>query len=353
MKKSNKRNEGTDLGENARPVDGVHGAEAARCAELRRVEEGLDNALAVVEVAFHCDAVDVLVRDRRHLALLDQRRAALREEDEALDAGLAAQAVDRRASSVARRRGDDGHAPLAAARALRLQDVRKDAPEELQRDVLERKRRAVEELEEVERRGGVGAAAFELAHRRDASVAESRAFAVHLAQDRFEIVPRNLLRRDELRHDLGGELPKVLKLRPLQPLLARDARDRVRDEQAAVQRQPAHHRLRERQVLVAAARAAVPRRHFLIWQSLNRCPSIDSYAARAPACRCCPTPPAAHRSQRAAADVPRDASRGGAQVRRLGDLPPRLRNSNIPRRRSEEMTDVQGCFFSKTLEKKQ
>ena len=150
--------------------------------------------------------------------------------------------------------------------------MRKDAPEELQRDVLERKRRAVEELEEVERRGGVGAASFELAHRRDASVAESRAFAVHLAQDRFEIVPRNLLRRDELRHDLGGELPKVLKLRPLQPLLARDARDRVRDEQAAVQRQPAHHRLRERQVLVAAARAAIPRRHdFLIWQRLNRC----------------------------------------------------------------------------------
>ena len=257
-----------NLREDARPVNGVHSAEAAGRPELRGVEEGLDDALAIVEVAFHCNTVDILIRDRCHLALLDQRRATLREQDEALDARLAAQAVDRRASSVTRRCGDDSHAPLAAARALRLQDVCKDTPKELERDVLEGKGRPVEELEQVERRSAVRAAAFELAHGRHTSVAELRALAVHLAQDRFEIGARNLLRRNELRHDLGGELPEVLELRPLQPLLARDARDRVRDKQPAVQRQPAHHRLRERQVPVAAARAAVPCRHDLLFPSL-------------------------------------------------------------------------------------
>jgi len=82
------------LRKHATPVDAVHGAEVHSVPEGRVVEARLDDVLAVVEgPVHHGDAVDVVVGDGGHLALLYLADASVREEDDAVDAALAAEAV--------------------------------------------------------------------------------------------------------------------------------------------------------------------------------------------------------------------------------------------------------------------
>ena len=82
------------------------------------------------------------VVDGRHLPALHVRDAAVRIEDEDIDLIEAPESLDRRAAGVARGRADDGRA-LAARRQHMVHQARR----ELHRHVLERERRAVEELE--------------------------------------------------------------------------------------------------------------------------------------------------------------------------------------------------------------
>jgi hypothetical protein len=92
------------LGEDARPVDRVDGSESVFGVELGVGEERLDDVLkaakdvlalgekgrregeethlAIVESAVDGEVEDVIVRDSRHLRLLNRRDAALGVEDE-------------------------------------------------------------------------------------------------------------------------------------------------------------------------------------------------------------------------------------------------------------------------------
>jgi hypothetical protein len=79
-----------------------------------------------------------------HLPLLQRRDAAVRIEDENRGAGLAQQAVDRRRPGVARRRAEDIDR-LAPHPALVLVEI----AQQLEGEILERQRGAVEELEHV------------------------------------------------------------------------------------------------------------------------------------------------------------------------------------------------------------
>ena len=83
-------------------------------------------------------------RHGRHLAALNVGDSALGMQDDEIDIGLAAQGGDRGRAGVARR-CDEYERPFAAA----LQRFGHQRRHELQREVLERERRAVEEFEQI------------------------------------------------------------------------------------------------------------------------------------------------------------------------------------------------------------
>jgi hypothetical protein len=74
------------------------------------IEHRLHEGLAVVEVAFHRNRVDVVGPDRRHLAPLDRAHPPLRIENEHVDAIETAERLDRGAARVAGGGADDGGA---------------------------------------------------------------------------------------------------------------------------------------------------------------------------------------------------------------------------------------------------
>mmetsp|Transcript_91229 Transcript_91229/g.254815 ORF Transcript_91229/g.254815 Transcript_91229/m.254815 type:complete len:240 (+) Transcript_91229:1062-1781(+) len=182
-----------DLEHDPCPVDGVHGAEAVGLLEVQVAKEALDDVLAVVERALDRDAVHVAVEHARHLLLLNLRHAALGEEDETLHVLLPAQPVDGRAARVAAR-GTHHRQPAG----LPLQKVLVEVPEGLQRHVLERKRRPVEQLHDVQ---------VAVLHRRhDVRVLERRVTPAHqLAQ----IGRRDLVVPAVQRRDLVGQLVEL------------------------------------------------------------------------------------------------------------------------------------------------
>ena len=132
-----------DLRHHPRPVDRVHRRQAHPLAERDVVEHRLDEVLAVVERAVDRDGVHVVVVDGGHLAALDVARASGRVEDHDVDVLASPDRVDRRRSGVAARGTDDHHVLVALG-----EHVLEESPDELQRDVLEREGRAVEQLEQ-------------------------------------------------------------------------------------------------------------------------------------------------------------------------------------------------------------
>ena len=87
--------------------------DAVRLAEGGVVEAGLHDGLAVVKGAAEGNVMDVRVGDRDHLQLLRLRRTPVGIHDEALDALLAAQAVDGRRARVTRGADEQRQALLA------------------------------------------------------------------------------------------------------------------------------------------------------------------------------------------------------------------------------------------------
>ena len=130
-----------DLRHHTRPVDAVHRAELHPLAELRIVEHRLDHVLAVVERALDRHHAHVRGFHRRHLLALHVAGAVVRVEDDDVDVGTVLDAVDRGRAGVAAGGTDDRDAGAASTQHLVEQ-----AADQLQRDVLERERGAVEQL---------------------------------------------------------------------------------------------------------------------------------------------------------------------------------------------------------------
>ena len=101
------------------------------------------SALAVVEIAFDRQGVDILGFRGGHLPLLDGRNAAMREEHEHVGALLPGERVDRGTAGIAGCRGDDRRAFAALG-----EDVIHQPRQQLHRHVLEGQRRTVEQFQD-------------------------------------------------------------------------------------------------------------------------------------------------------------------------------------------------------------
>ncbi len=150
------------LRRHARPVDRVGRGQSDALAQLLVAEQLLDDALAVVERAVDRDGVHVGRLDRRHLAPLHIAHAALGIEHDDLGTAARGEARDGRGARVARGRGQHRDVRVAL-----LEHVVEEPPDELQREILEGQRRAVEELEQP-------LAGVELDERADRGVPEAR-----------------------------------------------------------------------------------------------------------------------------------------------------------------------------------
>ena len=106
------------------------------------VEHAFHETLAVVEIAFDRDGVDVRCARCRHLPLLDRRHLAVRKQDEQIGALASGKGIDCSAARVAGRRADDGRA-LAAFGEHMVHQPRK----QLHRHIFEGERRPVKQFE--------------------------------------------------------------------------------------------------------------------------------------------------------------------------------------------------------------
>ena len=131
------------LRQNPRPVDRVDARQPDRIAEVEIVEHVLQPRLAIVEIAFQGEGMDIHLGRGRHLAALHLRDAPFGEQDEDIDIVEAPERLDRGRPGIARGRADDGD---AAARP-RQRDL-EQLPDELHREVLEGERRAVEQFQQ-------------------------------------------------------------------------------------------------------------------------------------------------------------------------------------------------------------
>ena len=131
-------------------------------AEAGIPEHGFDKVLAVVEMALNCDRVNIFRIKRRHLPLLHRRNLAVREQDKDVGAGACRKSVNRGPARIARRRADNGGAPVTFCQCVVHQPR-----EQLHRHVLEGQCRTVEQFQ----REAVVSALHE---RRDRAVAEGR-----------------------------------------------------------------------------------------------------------------------------------------------------------------------------------
>ncbi|MDZ3996084.1 hypothetical protein PspTeo4_47440 [Pseudomonas sp. Teo4] len=130
-----------DLGHDPRPVDRVDRHQAGAFEEGLVGEAGLDHFLAVVEVAFDGDVVDVVAEDGGHLTALNFRNTLVRVQDEDVDVVATAAAFDCCGAGVTAGGADDHHALVALG-----QNVVQQAAEQLQGEVFECEGRAVEQL---------------------------------------------------------------------------------------------------------------------------------------------------------------------------------------------------------------
>ena len=219
------------------------------------VEAGLDDSLAVVESAAESDIVDVGVGDRNHLQLLRARGAALGVHDEALNARLSAQPVNRRAARVTRSCAHDGDFHAGAVRQKLLVQVAK----ELERHILEGKGGSVVELEHVH-------AVRDLTHRRHAAVLRLRVLrrlerrvtegGIRPLNDILQPGFRDVIGANVEAHDLEGQILIGQSL-PARLPVRRERRDGLWHEEATVRAKALQHCLIKLEASLAATSAAV------------------------------------------------------------------------------------------------
>eukprot|EP01136_Pigoraptor_vietnamica_P043332 Opistho-1_new@18598 len=143
------------------PVDRIDRSHLEPPGEVRVVEHRLHHRLSIVEAALDRDVVDVGRQHRGHLAALHVAHPLVRVEHEDVDALTPRHRVDRGRAGVAAGRADDGEMLVRA-----LEEPLEEQAKQLERDVLERERRAVKQLKQE-------MAMVELDERRDRVVAEA------------------------------------------------------------------------------------------------------------------------------------------------------------------------------------
>mmetsp|Transcript_44661 Transcript_44661/g.136229 ORF Transcript_44661/g.136229 Transcript_44661/m.136229 type:complete len:640 (+) Transcript_44661:438-2357(+) len=223
------------LGEDAAPVDGIDGPELDLLAEGRIGERRLDDVLTVVERTLHGDAVNVGVGDGRHLTLLNFRDAALGVQDDAVDALLSAEAVDRGRAGVSG--GGPQHRESTVVRAG-LEEVLEEVPEHLEGDVLEGEGRAVEQLQHH--------VSPDIDHGSHVDGTERRARPRH---DIGQFLPGDLVLLHVLSDHLDGEIG-VRQRPPRFDLLLRYRGEGVGYEQSPIVGESSHDDLPEGEVVL-------------------------------------------------------------------------------------------------------
>ena len=234
-----------DLRRDARPVDRIDRAETMAFLERSIAGNGLDQVLAIVEHTIDRHVEDIGVGERIHLRGLKRTHPAAGREHEHVDAALAPERVLGRGARIAR-----GRTQYVERRALPCQDVLEELPEELQRDVLERQRRSVGDVQQMQSR-------LERGERRDLVAPEDvrRIGAIH---DRLEVRRRDVVgvaRDDRERQVAIGQRPQARQVR------WREDRIRLGHGQPAVRREALEEDCRERSRRHAATRADIAHRH--------------------------------------------------------------------------------------------
>jgi hypothetical protein len=140
------------------------------------VEHAFHDRLAVIERTFDRHGVNVLLPRCSHHAPLHIRNPAARKEHEQVRARATAKRLDRGAAGVPRRRDHD-----RGALSTRCEHVVHEPAQELHRQILERKRRSMKQLEDE-------IAHAELRERRHRGVAET---AVGVVCQAGEVVLRD------------------------------------------------------------------------------------------------------------------------------------------------------------------
>ena len=204
----------------------------------------LHHLLAVVEVALHRDVVDVVAGHRGHLPALHLGDALVRMQDEDVDVGAAAAALDRRRAGVARGRAQH-HDALASPRQRAHPSSRPSScsAKSLNASVGPWNSSSSHSLWPSCTRG---------------ATAGWRNCGVGVARDRAQLVRRQETLHEGL-HDRGGEI-RVIEPRPGAHLPGAEARQRFRHVQAAVRREAGEHHVFESECGRLAPRADVSQR---------------------------------------------------------------------------------------------
>ncbi len=137
------------LGQQPRHVDGVRGREAVAGAQLRIVETGLHQSLAIVERALHGEGGDV-VPEGGELDLLQVRDSGLRIEHHHPRAGALPEGLGHRRAGIATGGGENRQGPS------RFADQVQDVGEKPRAHILERQGWAMEQFQDMEASAHLG-----------------------------------------------------------------------------------------------------------------------------------------------------------------------------------------------------
>ncbi|MGY3107652.1 hypothetical protein ACVWW7_004279 [Bradyrhizobium sp. LM6.9] len=216
------------LGDDARPIDGIDAGQRGRIAEAMVVEHPLHERLAIVEIAFDSERVDIGRACRGHHPPLHLGNAAVRKQHDEIDILEPRERVDRSTAGVAGGRDHDGGA-LAALGKHMVHQPR----DQLHRHILEGERRTMEQLQhELVRR--------HLAQRHHRRMAEG---GVGLVRHATEFGIRYLAANKGADH-LDCDLP-IGTTEEAGDGLSRELRPDGRHIQAAVAGKPGQHHVAE------------------------------------------------------------------------------------------------------------
>ena len=206
----------------ARPVDGVHRADAVAPLEIQVAGNAFDQVLAIVKHAFDCNIDDVVVHQAEHLRLLKRAHAALRAGHEDAHAFFAAHGVFGGAAGVAAGRTKNVQL-LALARQVVLEQV----AEQLHGHIFKGQRRPVGQAQQIQ-------AFFQPRQWRDLGRAKNR-LGVGFAAQRAQVGCRNVIdiQRQNFKRQIG-----VIQAAPTVQRCAVNLRVALGQVQAAIGCQP-------------------------------------------------------------------------------------------------------------------
>ena len=207
-----------DLGHDPRPVDGVHRRQLGFAAQEGLVAEALlHHALAVVEVTFDSDVVDVITLHRGHLAALNFRHPLVRMQDKDIHVLAATAAFNSGRAGITGGSPHDHHVLVTL-----FQNIVEQATQKLQGEVLERQRGATEQFHHP-------LVGIQLYQRRDGLVREH---AVGFVQHLAEVIGRNGIFHERI-HDLVGQFG-IRQATPASDFFQAEVRKGFRHIQAAI-----------------------------------------------------------------------------------------------------------------------